>query len=89
MYFKPYIDEKGIHIPRYVDIVEDLVEHAKSIFGADIYLENDSQDYEMISAQASKIYDTMELLQSVYESRSPKTAIGSALDSVVNTGKGI
>lgn len=83
MYFKPYIDEKGIHIPRYVDIVEDLVEHAKSIFGADIYLENDSQDYEMISAQASKIYDTMELLQSVYESRSPKTAIGSALDSVV------
>lgn len=82
-YFKPYIDETGIHIPRYTDIVEDLVEHAKSIFGADMYLENDSQDYEIISAQASKIYDAMELLQSVYESRSPKTAMGSALDSVV------
>lgn len=41
-YFKPYIDETGIHIPRYTDIVEDLVEHAKSIFGADMYLENDS-----------------------------------------------
>lgn len=82
-YFKPYIDEKGIHIPRYTDIVEDLVENAKSIFGADIYLENDSQDYEIISAQASKIYDAMELLQSIYENRSPKTAIGSALDSIV------
>lgn len=82
-YFKPYIDEKGIHIPRYVDIVEDLVENAKSIFGSDIYLENDSQDYEIISAQASKIYDAMELLQNIYENRSPKTAIGPALDSIV------
>lgn len=82
-YFKPYIDEKGIHIPRYTDIVEDLVENAKSIFGSDVYLENDSQDYEIISAQASKLYDAMELLQSVYENRSPKTASGSALDSIV------
>ncbi len=82
-YFKPYIDEKGIHIPRYTDIVEDLVENAKSIFGSDVYLENDSQDYEIISAQASKIYDAMELLQNIYENRSPKTAIGSALDSII------
>ena len=74
-YFKPYIDEKGIHIPRYTDIVEDLVENAKSIFGSDVYLENDSQDYEIISAQASKIYDAMELLQNIYENRSPKIVL--------------
>lgn len=56
-YFAPYIDDAGLHIPTYQDIKDDLVTEAKKIFGEDIYLENDSMDYEYISAIALKMYD--------------------------------
>lgn len=82
-YTAPYIDDAGLHIPTYVDIRDDLIDQFKSIYGQDIYLENDSQDYQMISAFALKTYDTMQLLQIVYNNRSPKTAVGTGLDSIV------
>lgn len=82
-YTAPYIDDAGLHIPTYIDIRDDLIEQFKQIYGQDIYLDNDSQDYQMISAFALKTYDTMQLLQIVYNNRSPKTAVGTALDSIV------
>lgn len=82
-YTAPYIDDAGLHIPTYADIRDDLIDQFKSIYGQDIYLENDSQDYQMISAFALKTYDTMQLLQIVYNNRSPKTAVGTGLDSIV------
>lgn len=82
-YTAPYIDDAGLHIPTYADIRDDLVEQFKSIYGQDIYLENDSQDYQMISVFALKTYDTMQLLQIVYNNHSPKTAVGTGLDSLV------
>ena len=82
-YFKPYIDGSGLHIPSYLDIRDNLTEQFKSIYGQDIYLGNDSQDYQMISIFASMLYDTAQLLQIVYNNRSPKTAVGTALDSIV------
>ena len=82
-YFAPYIDDAGLHIPTYQDIKDDLVTEAKKIFGEDIYLENDSMDYEYISAIALKMYDTLNSIVYVYNSRSPVTAIGSGLDTVV------
>ena len=82
-YFKPYIDAAGLHIPTYADIRDDLIAQFKQIYGQDIYLDNDSQDYQMISAFALKQYDTMQLLQIIYNNRSPKTAVGTALDGVV------
>lgn len=82
-YTAPYIDDAGLHIPTYGDIRDDLIDQFKSIYGQDIYLENDSQDYQMISAFALKTYDTMQLLQIVYNNRSPKTAVGTGLDSIV------
>lgn len=82
-YFAPYIDDAGLHIPSYNDIRDDLIAQFKTIYGQDIYLDNDSQDYQMISAFALKNYDTMQLLQIVYNNRSPKTAVGSALDGIV------
>lgn len=82
-YTAPYIDAAGLHIPTYVDIRDDLVDQYKSIFGEDIYLDPDSQDYQMISAYAAKTYDTMQLLQIVYNNHSPKTALGTALSSLV------
>lgn len=82
-YKAPYIDDAGLHIPTYIDIRNDLIEQFKQIYGQDIYLENDSQDYQMISAFALKTYDTMQMLQIIYNNRSPKTAVGAALDSIV------
>ncbi|SFU71317.1 baseplate J/gp47 family protein [Alicyclobacillus macrosporangiidus] len=82
-YFAPYIDATGIHIPTYQDIVNQLVADAQSIFGADIYLQPDSQDYQWISAFASIIYDSYLLAQAVYNSRGPATAVGSGLDVIV------
>ena len=62
-YFAPYINETGIHIPTYPDIRDDLVKMYKSIFGDDVYLENDSQDYQLISIFADKTHDALQQLQ--------------------------
>lgn len=82
-YIAPFIDDAGLHVPSYIDIRDDLIGKFKQIYGQDIYLENDSQDYQMISAFALKTYDTMQMLQIIYNNRSPKTAVGTALDSIV------
>ncbi|HBC94309.1 MAG TPA: hypothetical protein DCZ10_15780 [Pelotomaculum sp.] len=82
-YFAPYVDESGFHMPTYADVRDDLIVQAKSIFGQDIYLEADSQDYQWISAVALKIYDTFLAAQLAYNNRSPSFAIGAALDGLV------
>jgi uncharacterized phage protein gp47/JayE len=82
-YSPPTITAAGLSIPSYIDIRDDLVATAKTIFGADIYLGNDSMDYQYISAIALKISDDMQGLQLAYNNRSPVTAIGSGLDAIV------
>lgn len=82
-YFAPYIDATGFHYPTYQDIVDDMVEGAKSIFGSDLYLENDSADYQLISIFALKTYDTLQAVAMAYNSRSPVSAVGVGLDGVV------
>jgi uncharacterized phage protein gp47/JayE len=82
-YFQPFIDGEGLHIPTYQDIEDHLVAQARSIFGQNIYLENDSQDFQDIAARAKVIYDTMLTAQLAYNARSPKTGIGVGLDGVV------
>lgn len=81
-YVAPIVDSTGLHIPSYSDIRDDLVGQAKTIFGQDIYLEVDSQDYQWISAVSSKIYDAFQLAQYVYNNRG-LTAVGTALDGIV------
>ena len=82
-YFKPYVDASGLHYPSYDDIKQELIEEMKRIYGQDLYLENDSQDYQMISAFSLKIYDTYQAIELDYNNRSTKTAIGTALDALV------
>ncbi len=82
-YFIPYIDSTGFHMPTYADILDSLTSSAKTIFGQDIYLGEDSQDYQFMSAVASKIYDSFLTAQSVYNSYGPSTSVGTALDTVV------
>jgi uncharacterized phage protein gp47/JayE len=82
-YFAPYIDETGFHMPMYTDIRDQMIADAQSIFGSDIYLGIDSQDYQWISVVASIIYDSFLTAQAAYNGRGPSTAIGSGLDVIV------
>lgn len=82
-YFSPFIDSTGLHIPTYTDILDDLIQQARGIFGQDIYLEPDSQDYQYISIFTVKINDTLQAIQFAYDSRGPGTAVGVGLDGLV------
>ncbi len=82
-YFAPYIDETGFHMPTYIDIRDKQIDDAKNIFGQDIYLGEDSQDYQYICTVAEKIYDAFQVAQQVYNNRAPNSAIGAGLDSIV------
>lgn len=82
-YFKPYVDSTGLHIPTYNDILEDMIAAMKQIYGDDIYLDNSSPDYQLLSIFALKQSDTLQALAYAYNARSPETAIGTSLDSVV------
>ena len=81
-YYAPYIDTAGIHVPTYEDIRDDLIASMKQIFGQDIYLDDDSQDYQQISIFAKKIFDTNSLAVLVYNNRTANTAIGTGLDNL-------
>ena len=82
-YFEPYIDSTGFHYPTYDDVLEYYIEQLKLIYGSDIYLEADSQDYQMASIRAKMAYDLMNGLAMVLSNQSPSTLIGTALDARV------
>lgn len=82
-YFAPYLNSSGLHIPSYTDIINYYVAQAQSIFGSNIYIDNDSQDYQLLSMFASAASDAMGLCQLAVNNESPSTAIGSGLASIV------
>ncbi len=81
-YFAPTITNAGLSIPTYQDLLAQMIEDMKNIFGQDLYLGNDSADYQLMAVTALKLYDTMQALQLDYNSRSPIAATGAALDAV-------
>lgn len=85
MAVKAYIDEYGIHIPSYPEVLADLQEEYRSIYGPDVYLEADSQEGALCAVYALRLYDCYTLAASVYNSYSPSTAQGVGLSSVVKT----
>lgn len=72
-----------MHIPLYADIRDDLLQNAREIFGNDIYLEPDAQDYQLIAQFSDKLSDALQLMQKIYNNRSPGSAVGGGLDGVV------
>lgn len=81
-YVAPFIDEFGMHVPTYNDILQDLIDSMKQIFGSDIYLDEDSMDYQQLSIFARKIYDTNSLALLVYNNRTANTSVGVGLDNL-------
>lgn len=81
-YSAPTISSTGIIIPTYDDIIEYLVDKTKEIYGSDIYLDEDSMDYQFLSSFALLMYDVCQCLVLDYNSHNPDTATGTSLDRV-------
>jgi uncharacterized phage protein gp47/JayE len=77
------ITASGITIPAYSDWYSWLVSVYQSIFGADVYLGNDSQDGQLIGILAQTYTDLGNAVGSAYNAFSPATAQGNGLSSQV------
>lgn len=82
-YFKPYIDETGLHLPLYQDVLDSLNDACRRVFGNDIYLEPDSQDYQINAEVADLWADLADLAQLVYHNRSIQFAQGVSVDGLL------
>lgn len=77
------ITEAGPVAPSYADILQQLKNLYWSIYGSDANLDSDTQDGQWVAVQAQAIYDCNQAVVAEYNSRSPSTAQGAALSSVV------
>ena len=82
-YTAPGIDSAGIHVPEYEDIKGRLLDRFRQIFGEDLYLGEDTQDYQMIAEFADCLDDVYSLIVEAYNSRNPDYATGTALDMII------
>jgi uncharacterized phage protein gp47/JayE len=77
------IGPDGISAPSYADIYRQLQNGFWSIYGTDANLDPDSQDGQFIAIFAQAIYDLNQLAIADYNARSPVTAQGAGLSSLV------
>ena len=80
MYFTPYIDGNGVHIPSYEDRLESLVSSYRNIFGPEINLAPSSPDYQLLSVFAKALDDLSQIILVDFASRNPQYASGVGLD---------
>ncbi len=83
-YTKPTLNDYGLELPSYNDIIEYYKEQCKVIYGEDIYLADDSQDYQFLSLFALLAYDIGQCILLDYNSHNPDTAVGTSLDRVAS-----
>ena len=74
-----YIDDTGYHYADYPTFLAYYQEKSRGIYGADVYLEADSQDGQWLAVQAKAAYDAAAQGASTYNSFSPSTAQGVGL----------
>jgi uncharacterized phage protein gp47/JayE len=74
-----FVDANGLRYPDYPTVLEYLKNEYRAIYGADVYLEADSQDGQWVSILALSMYETMLVAAAVYNSFSPLTAQADAL----------
>lgn len=78
-----YIDSTGYHYADYPAFLQWRTEQYQAIYGADVYIDPDSQDGQLLAIQAKSDYDTAALGAAIYNSFSPATAQGVGLSRVV------
>lgn len=79
----PVLSSAGISAPTFAEILDYLQVGYRGIYGADIYLGNDSQDGQFLGIVASAINDANSAAIAVYNAFSPATAKGNGLSSIV------
>ena len=79
----PVIDAAGIRAPSYGEVLQYFKDQYRNIYGADTYLEADSQDGQLLAVFAMAIHDANTAAVQVYNAFSPATASGAALSSNV------
>jgi len=80
----PVIDASGIHAPAFSDVLQYVIAKYQGIYGADVYLGSDSQDYQfLVAAIATPINDLNASIIGAYNAFSPATAQNANLSSVV------
>lgn len=77
------INETGISAPSYADILTSLQTTYRSIYGADVDLDADTQDGQFLAILASTINDTNSATIVAFNAQSPSTAAGTDLSSIV------
>lgn len=77
------ITATGVSAPQYSDILESLKASFRSIYGADAYLEADSQDGQLLAIFAKAISDCNDSVKAGYNSFSPNGAVGAGLSANV------
>lgn len=74
-----FVDQSGFHYPDYPTVLTYLQDEYRAIYGADTYLEADSQDGQWVAILALAMFDSMQVAAAVYNSFSPLTAQKDAL----------
>lgn len=82
-YFPPFVDSAGLHLPTLSDITAYEQAAFLSVYGQTIATGNDSADIQWINNFSLMINDAFNTAQLAVNARSPATAIGADLDSVV------
>lgn len=77
------VSPTGMVAPNYQVILQSLMDSMRSIYGQDIYLGDDSQDYEFLALIASAINDANQMAVNVYNSFPPTFAQGAGLSAMV------
>lgn len=78
-----YIDTTGYHFADYPSFLTWIQDQYRAIYGADIYLESDSQDGQFLAVLAKAFYDMAAVGGSTFNSFSPSTAQGVGLSRQV------
>lgn len=74
-----WLDKDGLHVPDYPRVLRFYQSGYRAIYGADTYLDADSQDGQWLAIQALAAFELMQLSAAVYASFSPATAQSDAL----------
>lgn len=79
------ITKTGVIIPAFEEVLSELKERFRAIYGQDVNLDNDTADGQWVALIASAINDANAAIASAYAGYSPSTAQGEILSSVVKT----
>jgi len=77
------VNETGLTTENLNEIIQNLEDGLKTIYGNDINVESNSPDGQLINITAQLKVDLLELLTQIYNSFDPDNAIGRTLDSRV------